>query len=265
MEQLDDNALNVYTDGSSYSGPRRGGIGIVFVTVGDDGHEVRDPVELPGFAAANSQQMEIQAVIEALEAILRGLSPYDPTRHRKIIFYTDSTYVVDGYPRAQSTWPRGGWVTRDGIPVANVEQWKKLVKLAQRTRTRVAIQRVPGHKHSVPNKEADKLAKRSAKGPLKQPLSIVKVRRKKTTKSLERGSVKLTSQRLTIRIVTDEYLPSHRLSKYRYEVMSKSSPYFRNVDLAFSDQVLSAGHTYRVRMGEDTSNPRIAKVFQEVT
>ncbi len=36
---LDDNALNIYTDGSSFSGPRAGGIGIVFVIVNDAGDE----------------------------------------------------------------------------------------------------------------------------------------------------------------------------------------------------------------------------------
>jgi ribonuclease HI len=37
---IDENAINIYTDGSSYTGPRRGGMGIVFVTVNDEGHEV---------------------------------------------------------------------------------------------------------------------------------------------------------------------------------------------------------------------------------
>jgi ribonuclease HI len=32
--------LNIYTDGSSLSGPRRGGIGIRFVTINDSGDEV---------------------------------------------------------------------------------------------------------------------------------------------------------------------------------------------------------------------------------
>lgn len=40
MDILDESAINIYTDGSSYSGPRSGGVGIRFITVGDDGHEV---------------------------------------------------------------------------------------------------------------------------------------------------------------------------------------------------------------------------------
>ena len=36
---LDDDALNIYTDGSSFSGPRVGGIGIIFVIVNSAGDE----------------------------------------------------------------------------------------------------------------------------------------------------------------------------------------------------------------------------------
>lgn len=38
---IDETAINIFTDGSSYTRPRRGGVGMVFVNVNEDG----DPVE----------------------------------------------------------------------------------------------------------------------------------------------------------------------------------------------------------------------------
>ena len=40
VDVLDERAVNVFTDGSSYSHPRRGGIGIRLITVGANGHEI---------------------------------------------------------------------------------------------------------------------------------------------------------------------------------------------------------------------------------
>lgn len=34
MQQSDENALNIYTDGSCLPAPRRGGAGYLFITVG---------------------------------------------------------------------------------------------------------------------------------------------------------------------------------------------------------------------------------------
>ena len=42
-----------------------------------------------------------------------------------------------------------------------------------------------------------------------------------------------------------------------YEVMSLKSPFYRNVDIAFSDHSLRAGHTYHVRFNTDTLNPQV--------
>lgn len=94
----------------------------------------------------------------------------------------------------------------------------------------------------------------------------MKVRRKKTLSSVEVGSVGLHGQRLTIRIISDEYLTVQKLNKYRYEVMSKASPYFGKVDFIFSDAdlYLSAGHAYHVRVNTEIRSPRVVKVFREV-
>jgi ribonuclease HI len=66
VKPINDEALTIYTDGSSYQGPRRGGVGILFVTVDDDGHERINEYALPGYAGVTNNQMELQACIEAL-------------------------------------------------------------------------------------------------------------------------------------------------------------------------------------------------------
>jgi hypothetical protein len=63
------------------------------------------------------------------------------------------------------------------------------------------------------NKAVDKLAKASAKRPLRDPLSHVTVRRKKSTRKVEPGSDRMLGQRLTIRIITAEDLPVQRVHK----------------------------------------------------
>lgn len=60
MEQLDDKALNIYTDGSSYSSPRVGGVGFMFIAVDDEGEQETHEECPPGWQGASNNQMELQ-------------------------------------------------------------------------------------------------------------------------------------------------------------------------------------------------------------
>lgn len=266
MEYLDDRDINVYTDGSSYDGPRRGGIGIRYITVDQTGQEHSEDYPLPGYTATTNQQMELTACIEALRAVVTGRAPIQDREYRRIVVWTDSTYLIDGYGSARYSWQSNRWQTRDGNPVANAALWKELLKVASRTGVRVEMKWVKAHRKSEHNKAVDKLAKQSAQQRTGRHLSIVKVRRKDSDRAVEHGSVQMLGQRVTIRIVTDEYLSLQRMNKYKYEVVSRQSPFRGCVDIIFSgvDIQLSAGHTYRVRFNEETTRPRIAKMFQEV-
>jgi hypothetical protein len=74
----------------------------------------------------------------------------------------------------------------------------------------------------------------------------------------------MLGQRLTIRIVGAEPVPLKRLSRYRYEVMSRRSPFFGCIDFAFAeDPMLRPNHTYHVRMGTDQGHPQIVKCYGE--
>ena len=259
---LIDNAFNIYTDGSSYSHPRVGGIGIRFVTIDTSGAEVVEDVPLPGFKAATNNQMELYACVEALKEALKY---QDLTPYQKIAIHTDSLYIVDNYKRALFEWSANRWRNREGRPILNADLWKQLIKFVWRCQPRrVEFYWVKGHSSDLHNRAADKLAKKSAKNPLNRPLSIVNVRRNTAGKSEERGSVEMHGQRLRIRVITDEFLATQRIYKYKYEVLSKGSRYFGRVDVIFSRELLKAGHHYEVRLNKQTGNPNIVNVIREL-
>ena len=96
-ETLDENAITIYTDGSSYQRPRAGGIGIVFVTVDEQGHEVVEEALEAGYQGATNNQMELQACVDALTLLKRGRTKIDVSRHRKVVIRTDSMYVCENF------------------------------------------------------------------------------------------------------------------------------------------------------------------------
>jgi ribonuclease HI len=215
MEYLAENALGIYTDGSSYSRPRRGGVGMLFVWTAEDGSEAVHEEAPPGYVGATNNQMELLACIEALRLLLGKRPPVDPSRYAKITVFTDSTYITNNLNAAKFQWPRRGWTTSRGTPVDNAQLWKELIRqlqLADRAGKRVDVMWVKGHKTSQHNRRADRLAKRSAKTPSSRRVSHVRVRRKKSPRSVEVGSVRMEGQLATIRIISDEYLPVQRLS-----------------------------------------------------
>jgi ribonuclease HI len=264
----DEETLTVFTDGSSLPRPRRGGIGIRFIYSDRDGNEILWDMNEVGVVGATNQ-MELLAVITAMRAIQNPRFRTDLlTVARKIDIYTDSRYVIDNIYNACYVWPRQHWMTRDGPPVQNADLWRDLVReLVKLRRLKpVNIEWGKGHSADNPhNKAVDKLAKRSAAQAARPPLTPTSVRRKKTEKSTDVGSVRMLGQRLTVHIISAQYLRMQRIHKYRYEVMSRRSPFFGNVDFAYShDPLMRPGHTYRVTMNRDQSYPMIIKRHAEV-
>lgn len=264
---LHEDALNIYTDGSMFSSPRAGGIGIVFVIINDAGDaQVIKEFDRPGYQQSTNQEMELEACIVALE---EALDDERLEQYSRIEIFTDSQYVAQGHKSAKFVWPKTQWTSREtGRPILHVQQWKRLLRLlkrAEQARRRVNIQWVKGHKQNPYNKAADKSAKRSAKNPLNRPLSTVSVRRKKSARKTEIGSVKMQAQQLIVRIITAQFLSSpHRLWKYKYEVLSPESDFCGNVDEIFSDIYMRDGHEYEVRFNDNTDNPRIVEVLRDL-
>ncbi len=256
-----ENAINVFTDGSSYSRPRRGGIGIRLVVINELGHEEIDDTVCVGYSGATNNQMELRACIEGLRAAIRHPAF---SRFGRIAIHSDSVYVIDNRARALFGWSKNKWRNQQGKPVDNALLWKELLSTIRRCSGIVDFHWVRGHAKNQHNRAADRLAKQSARNVLNSPLAVVKVRRKLSVKSVEQGSVPMRSQRISIRIVTDEYLPLQKCYKYKYEVVSKSNPYHGNMDFASSVIMLQAGHCYSIRFNDQSDNPTIMKMFREL-
>ena len=180
------------------------------------------------------------------------------------MIHTDSMYIVENYKNAMWTWPKTKWCNYSGKPILNADQWKKLVKCIKKTQKFVEFKWVKGHSKDEHNRAVDSSAKKSAKGVLNKPLKNVDVRRKLTSESVEIQSVKMRGQRISVRIITAEYLNVQRIHRYRYEVISKKSEFCKKVDFICSHEFLKAGHSYHVRLNNDIKNPTIMKVFREV-
>jgi ribonuclease HI len=263
VERLEDHAVNVFTDGSSLQGPRRGGYAFVYVTVDEDGQEVVDEFSPDGCAGANNQEMELKACVEALKLLAGHRTPVDLERFSKIVIYTDSTFVHKHFDTAKFQWSTNRWMRRSGPPVLHAHLWKDLVGAVKRVGLPVYVDWVRG-KSSKHTKRVDKLAKDSAKRPFGRAPSVRSVRRKRTSKSVETGSVGVEGQEIDIQIMTAEYQRVQRCCRYKYEVISEDSPYAGNVDFVFSDEALRHSYIYRVRLNEDPNYPQIAEVVDVI-
>jgi ribonuclease HI len=258
---IDENALNIYTDGSSKPKPRRGGVGIQFIYVNDYGIEVTEDIKLPGYPGATSNEMELNASLIAL----RKAHEYFHIRNfNKIIIFTDSQYIVNNYKYAMFLWPKTRWLKKSGAPILNANLWKDIVSAIRKTGKIVEFKKVKAHSADLHNKAVDDLAKNSANNPINKPLTVKIVRRKKSKEKTRLGSVDIIGQKITIRIIEGQRLPVQKLYRYRYEVMSRKSKYFRKVDFIYSTEILREAHTYYVRINKEKDNPRIEKVFREI-
>jgi ribonuclease HI len=251
VEQHDDDALIIYTDGSCLSRPRRGGYAFRLVTVDDAGNEVTHDFNPPGRQGATNNEMELTACVEALKLATGRRSPVAGDSYRKIVVYTDSVYVHDNVYNAEAVWPGTRWMTRDGEPVMSPDLWKDLVRFKQRA-GRVEFRKVKAHKANPHNKAVDRLAKESARaaaGPMRTPREA---RRKTSPRRTERGSVRIRGQVETIRIVARRDISGQPHHVYKYEVVDVASEDFEAVDDAFAPDgkvELRPHHTYRVRFG----------------
>ncbi len=201
--------LYIYTDGSSFSNPRKGGLGILYVYLDELENERCIFLDESGYKGATNNQMELMAVIEGLKKIEKQNIPIS---YNSIEVRTDSRYVVDNKNNAIYSWSKNGWLNKAGKPIENAQLWKELIKSIKAANCRVDIKWVKGHSKDPNNKMVDKLAKQSAKGFLNPPLTQIKLRRKNSTKPTKVGSVEVKGQKVTIRIINVEYLRLQKLS-----------------------------------------------------
>lgn len=257
----DEFTLYVYTDGSTYYSPRQSGVGILFLYSGDDGGEEIYELDESGYKGGTIIEMEIKAcTIALIEAASNELF----SEYRNVIIYSDSQFVVDNYKRAELIWSKNKWKRRSGAPVVNTVAWKEFIRAKRKLGKPVEIKKVKAHSRNIYNRLADKLAKRSAKLPLKKPHQVVQVTRKKSKKFTEKGSVRMLGQILQIRIIQRQYFHEHKIDRYRYEVVDKDSKYYDFVDFIYSEFHLKRNHYYEVRVNENQEYPKVVEVLREI-
>ena len=128
MENLDETAVSVFTDGSMHHRPRRGGIGFRIVTFSAKGEAQAEDYAPDGYPGGPINQMELRAIIAALDLLLSKRSPLNLSEYRKIVVLTDSLYVVENLTRARFEWSRNRWHNKAGKPVDNPEEWRDLLR-----------------------------------------------------------------------------------------------------------------------------------------
>jgi ribonuclease HI len=139
--------VDIYTDGACRGNPGPGGWAAVLSTGGRE-------KEMSGAQLqSTNNRMELQAVIEALQALKRPV---------QVRLYTDSQYVRRGILEWLPQWKARGWKTADRKPVKNQELWQLLETAA--ARHRIEWHWVPGHAGIPGNERCDALANAAIDG-----------------------------------------------------------------------------------------------------
>ena len=137
-----------YTDGSASKS--RSGYGFVILV---DDEKIYEGAGT-GATGTTNQQMELAAVIEALDWINNNCDIDDGSI---ITIYSDSAYIINCYTdKWYVNWMSNGWKNSKGEDVANILSWRYLIKYFQKPN--YDFQKVKGHSGHVYNELADKLA-----------------------------------------------------------------------------------------------------------
>lgn len=141
MEEI----VEIYTDGSCLGNPGNGGWAAILF------YKNNKKAISGGKKDTTNNQMELQAVIEALKALKKSC---------KIIIHTDSQYVKNGITGWIFSWKKNGWRTANKKPVKNMEFWKELDELV--AKHQIEWRWVKAHNGNKFNEEVDELAKKEA-------------------------------------------------------------------------------------------------------
>lgn len=264
MAKIVENAILIYTDGSLKWKGRKGGYGFVFVYVDRVGEsKVVGEHSPPGIHDTTNNRMELMACIEGLKEVIE-LPQYSSVQQIRLC--TDSRYVRDHFALAAFDWSKRQWTNKNGRPVLNADLWKELLKVRKKINKRVEFEWVKAHaKGRIKdpyNDLADKLADASRESPLARKQHHSSARRKRSTNKTVLGSVAMQGQVMTVRILSCKKLATQKVWHYRYEVVSADSEFFGNLDWIFSEIYVRSGE-HRVRVNNDTHNPRIIELLTE--
>jgi ribonuclease HI len=153
---VSDPLVAVYADesclGNGKEGENPGGAGVLVEFVNGGGALTRHDLWVSAPATTNNQ-MALRSVIEACAALsAKG-------RTLRIVFTTDSRYIVDGMTSWVHGWARNGWKRKAG-PIENLALWHEALRAA--APHAVEWRWVRGHNGHAQNEYANHLAIRAA-------------------------------------------------------------------------------------------------------
>ena len=142
----------VYADesclGNGREGENPGGAGVLVEYARNGGEIVRRDVWISEPATTNNR-MALRSVIEAFTALAHKGSRF------RVVFTTDSRYIVDGMSTWVHDWARRGWKRKSGA-IENLELWQQAV--AAVNGHQVEWRWVKGHAGHAQNEYANHLA-----------------------------------------------------------------------------------------------------------
>lgn len=141
MMRVDDDVVELYTDGACRGNPGPGGWGVVLRYRG------REKTLYGGEFETTNNRMELMAAIAGLEAL---------KRRSRVRLTTDSQYVYNGMRQWLKEWKRRNWKTAARKPVKNADLWQRLDAAA--AAHDVELSWVRGHAGHADNERADELA-----------------------------------------------------------------------------------------------------------
>jgi ribonuclease HI len=120
--------LVLFTDGSTWNNgqsthkdkPCIGGWGFVVLEDGEMVHE-----DSGGEVDTSISRMELLGIISGLESLTENAPA-----GTKVTVVSDSQYCVKGATEWLRGWLKRGWKNNEGVPTANQDLWKRLVKLS---------------------------------------------------------------------------------------------------------------------------------------
>lgn len=140
-EVMNNDWIDIYTDGACKGNPGVGGWGVL-LRFGDHEKSL-----CGGELETTNNRMELMAVIEGLRALSRTC---------QVRVHTDSQYVQKGISEWLKNWKRRNWRTSTGQAVKNQDLWLQLDQLAGQHK--VEWHWVKGHAGHPENEAADRLA-----------------------------------------------------------------------------------------------------------
>jgi ribonuclease HI len=146
----------VYADesclGNGKQGDNPGGAGVLVEYQMRDGSLVRRDLWVSEAATTNNR-MALRSAIEAFGAIARKGGRF------RVVFTSDSRYLIDGMTSWVHGWARKGW-RRSGGAIENLELWQAAIRAA--ASHQVEWRWVRGHAGHPQNEYANHLATRAA-------------------------------------------------------------------------------------------------------